>query len=51
MYDKSCFINSLPSPLPLPSPHVASKGTKGTLNPPTPPPPPPPQLGLEFKIE
>jgi hypothetical protein len=36
MYDKSSFINSPPSPLPLPSPHVASKGTKGTLNPPTP---------------
>ena len=42
MYDKSCIINSPPSPLPLPSPHVASKGTKGTLKPPTPVPPPPP---------
>ncbi len=40
MYDKSCIINSPPSPLPLPSSHVASKGKDGTLNPPPPPPPP-----------
>jgi hypothetical protein len=52
MYDKSCIINSPPSPLPLPSSHVASKarGKRGHWTPP-PPPHPPPMLGIEFKIK
>jgi hypothetical protein len=39
MYDKSCIINSPPSPLPLPSSHVASKarGKRGHWTPPPPP--------------